>query len=729
MYINYKRWNLDYNPDTRSFSAGKDGYGTVITDARVTAYTDGCGNPVDPSSFRLAAYHRCGCAVIGGGEDVAGLDLRYDREEPNCHSLHLNFRLADDGFFLGIGGDATACVTVEGHLRFGNHDQKETRACAIGRPGPALRCGQGPAATLADNALFDPDTDTAVVFSAGGRFVMKYDWEADCYAFRYTQTRDDFQKFIRFHIVKDVYENIFHMDYKRYNKNGTFKTPPVGWMTWYAVQFHAGEDTVLENTAFQEQYLKPYGADTIWVDWEWYHRNFMGVAAPDVSMLSPDPVSYPHGLKYVADKIKEAGFLPALWVGPTNDPTENAFIKEHPEIVMKVKSDWCGNYYMDPTHPNFVEGLLPKMINQCLSWGYKAFKWDCMPHTTQLCDECHDTLYEKGLSTREAMLVSVRKMRELIGEDFDLMYCASLCQRDLDMACTLFDASRIGNDVFQWPEYLRECVDKLYKYYSLHNTVIRCDPDNVILREKFNTIDQARSRASITALAGLPYTFGDELAKLPEERVEIIRRSIPPIPDVHPLDIRTTTSDRRRMILSLTAEKPFGTRHVFGIVNLTGEPMPCSLDLENDLFLETDGKPYLVYDFWNDVFVGRCTDKVNLNLRPHETAVLSIVKETPGVAQVLSTSRHLSQGILDLKDVRWDAENVALRGTSEVVGGEPYRIIVSSVRPDNPPAWYCNQCDSIELTCVGRDIWAMTYHPKESGLLNWSIGFINTILD
>ena len=727
MYTNYKKWSLTFDPETTAFSVSLDGVGNIIADAKISSYVAGNGETAGVEDFYLSSVQRRGAAIIFGGEDYSGIDALYSRKIPDRQPMLLSFSLSDGGFRLSIGGDQTSVVTVTGHLRLGEHPQTETRACRIGFADNCLRCGVGPAATICDNALFDPDTDTAAVFSANGSFTMKYDWDAGMYAFKYTQTSNDFEKFFSFNIMKDVYENVFHMDYKKYNVNTTFKTPPVGWMTWYAVQFHAGEKTVLENTEFQEKYLKKYGADTIWVDWEWYHRNFMGISVPEVNMLSPDPVSYPNGLKYIAEKIEEAGFIPALWVGPTNDPTENDYIKEHPEIVMVKKADWCGLYYMDPTHPEFVNGLLPKMINQCLSWGYKAFKWDCMPHTTQLCDENHDTLYDNTLSTREAMLVAVKKMRELIGENFDLMYCCSLSQRDIDLACTYFDSSRIGCDVFKWEEYINEGIEKLFKYYSLHNTVIRCDPDNVVLREKYNTLDQARSRATITALAGLPYTFGDELGKLPENRVDIIRRTIPPIPGVHPLDIRTCRADRTLMITSLTSEKPFGTRNVFGITNLTDKENRRTVDIERDLHLEKDGSVYLVYDYWNDRFVGRFTDSFNLCLRPHETAALSVVREVMGIPQIISTSRHVSQGILELKNVEWDSVNGVLSGVSEVVGGDPYRLILSGIRENTPPAWHSNDSISTEVAGVAKDVWSVVFHPEESGEFKWSVGFIDTL--
>ena len=87
---------------------------------------------------------------------------------------------------------------------------------------------------------------------------------------------------------------------------------------------------------------------------------------------------------------------------------------------------------------------------------------------------------------------------------------------------------------------------------------------------------------------------------------------------------------------------------------------------------------YYVYDFWNDRFCGKYsgTGTLTQELRPGEARVLSLhaVENHP---QFLSTSRHIMQGALDLKDCRWDPETGTLSGTSEVIGKEPYKVVLA----------------------------------------------------
>lgn len=219
----------------------------------------------------------------------------------------------------------------------------------------------GPATSHKDNCLYSRDTDSALCIN--GNF--GYNFDKGCYTC--TLKKETFIE-----IKKNILAEKYGIDYGKINKNCTFPTPPAGWMTWYAVKFDAGEKTVLENVKWQKEHLKDFGANTIWVDWEWYHNSLDGVRDDGVNTFVPDPEKYPHGLKYIADKIKEAGFIPALWIGFTHDMSHNKYTKENPEIILTQKVSWCGQYFYDFSHPKYLEEFLPMALQQVFDWGYEA---------------------------------------------------------------------------------------------------------------------------------------------------------------------------------------------------------------------------------------------------------------------------------------------------------------------------------------------------------------------
>ena len=86
---------------------------------------------------------------------------------------------------------------------------------------------------------------------------------------------------------------------------------------------------------------------------------------------------------------------------------------------------------------------------------------------------------------------------------------------------------------------------------------------------------------------------------------------------------------------------------------------------------------YHAYDFWNNRLAGRFkgTDTLSQALAPGEARMLSLRKVTPH-PQVISSDRHLMQGMLELSDVRW--ETGALSGKAKLVSGEPLRIVIAN---------------------------------------------------
>ena len=711
MYVNFRRYAVRFDTESNTFSIFYDGKGEIVRGLGVKNIV----SKRDPQ-HQLCDFGKP-VASKSCGDTSATLTVNYPGGELIRQDLTLAFTIDKTGVTMHVGGEGTACVEFGGFAQLGEHCQRDIMAVNLKGAGRALRSAYGPAASIHDNALFDRDTDSAVVFETSGKFRLRYDWNADCYGFTVNTMGWDFARAFKVHVEKDVYARKFDIDYKKVNPNSTFRTPPVGWMTWYAVQFEAGEKTVLENTKWQEENLKKYGADTIWVDWEWYHRDFSSIGADDLDMYHPDPISYPNGLDYVAKKIEEAGFIPALWVGPTCDPRKNELIEKYPDAVMIRKPMWCGQYFLDPTHPKFLEEMLPKMIRQPKDWGYKAIKWDCLPNTTSLCDDCRDTRYDK-MSSRDAMIGAFKKAREVLGEDYYMLYCAGSTERDMDLAISVFDAARIGGDIFRWEEFITQCIDKVCKYYMLHTVACNNDPDNVVIREKFNTYDQAVTRAAFVSLLGMPFTLGDNLPELPEERVEILRRSIPPIP-AHPMDIRSTVSDHKTVVVNLAVERPDMSCNIADIVNLDTEDSVVRVDLRADLGL--DEGAYHVYDYWNKQYIGMFTDSFEVALRGCASRIFSVHK-VADVPQVISTSRHIAQGVLDIVSMKYDPEKQAIIGQSNVVGGEDYDIVVCA--PEGTRVFGEGNHMTTNLhKRIAPGVWRCTYKPEKDGLLDWSIGF------
>lgn len=646
-YANYGKYFIAANKEEKTFRCGVAERGAFWEDVTVTLKKD--DRLIVPTSLETEWKQP-------DFQNYTLLTLKYGGEI----QADVRAEVCADGICFYLQAEDGVTAVFSGKAGIGRTE--DCFSVCLNCKGQILRSAVGPATSVKDDAVFNRQEDCAVVFSQPPR--LQYCRERNGYV------TDLFANEFRVSVKERVYEDVFSVRYGAINKNNTFPVPPVGWMTWYAVRFDACEEAVLKNARWMKENLKDYGADTIWVDWEWYHSDFFNHEASEkIGYFTPDPERYPHGMKYVSDKIREMGLIPALWIGPTHEPAKTAFVEENQDSVLAKEMEWCGEYFFDLTDKKYRQQYLCEAVKKVKEWGYDALKWDCLPVTLLFADRYHEYMSEPEKTSEEALREVVRLGREIVGKDFYMLSCAGAADREIRFAIDCFDGARIGGDIFSWQEYIDSFVKRVLRFYPFHNVEVYCDPDNVVLREEYNTYDQAVSRASSVAVLGLPFTLGDDLTALPKDRVDIIKKCIPAV-DAHPCDIRESALTTNFFTVNLSIAKSFEQWNIVDVMNLAETDQSVTIDFE-DLGLEK-GK-YLVYEFWNDEFVGLKDDGFVAELRPCASKVFAVRKFT-GIPQVVSTTRHITQGGVDLLDVRYDENRKALSGISHVVKGDRYKI-------------------------------------------------------
>jgi hypothetical protein len=667
-YINYRYFSVRFDPAGKTFEVRHEKYGVVLEniefEARARDLNHVCATARLDGYAAVSCFHEkhldgnCLAVALSGGPDALPA---------------VTVRVSLDNYGARFALDATLNDDYKyeftGTARWGGNPAEDTFSMSSVKRARGLRSAFGPASSPNNDMLFNRKNDAALKF-IGQSPNLYYDWQAGAYKFR---VKLGLGRGMSFGLTaeENALADKFALRYKCINKNGVFKTPPAGFMTWYALMWGTNERRLLDNVAVQAEKLKPYGADTVWVDFEWYHNdNHAGNERCDT--FTPDPQKYPNGLKAVADGIKKAGFVPAVWIAATHDVSENRYLAENPEILFLKKRSWCGDYFFDPTHPKFLNEFLPLVFKQILDWGYRAVKWDALPLSLDYYDQYHDRLYDKSLTSEQALRGAAAKAREILGEDVYMLSCHGEASRDITFAADIFDAARVGGDVFSWGHFLESCVERVYKYYPMHNAAQYVDPDNVVIRAEFNTMEQAKSRVAFVALLGLPVTFGDDLTALPDERMEILKRAVPAL-DIHPMDFEGAVLEKDYTLLNLFVEKPFDRYQAAGVFNVSGRALKFTLPV-SDLDLD-ENEDYLFYDYWNNRFEGCIRCDLDIALGTHETKVFAVRKRLPR-PQLVSTSRHISQGAPDILEMNWDEADLTLSGVSEMVPGDGYRLYI-----------------------------------------------------
>jgi hypothetical protein len=134
---------------------------------------------------------------------------------------------------------------------------------------------------------------------------------------------------------------------------------------------------------------------------------------------------------------------------------------------------------------------------------------------------------------------------------------------------------------------------------------------------------------------------------------------------------------------------------------------------------------YYVYDFWNDTFLGKFpgNGRIEQTLRPGEVRMMS-VHEVTKHPQFISSNRHVMQGYVDVLKTEWNAASRTLSGTSKVVGGETYKLVIAT-NGYNPASCFA-QGAKAEIKVVNSQAGAvsvLSIDRNENGTVDWSVSF------
>ncbi len=126
-------------------------------------------------------------------------------------------------------------------------------------------------------------------------------------------------------------------------------------------------------------------------------------------------------------------------------------------------------------------------------------------------------------------------------------------------------------------------------------------------------------------------------------------------------------------IWNLKVRKKFGHWNVVGVFNWGESPEKIEIPLSRlDLSSE---ETYLAYELWSEAFLGEFTEAIGLELPPTSSKLVAI-HPLASRPLILSTSRHLTMGAVDLEKVEWNKKKQLLSGRSNnMVPGE-YTLVV-----------------------------------------------------
>lgn len=469
------------------------------------------------------------------------------------------------------------------------------------------------------------------------------------------------------------------------------KLIPSGYCTWYS-QPHGGacdQKNLAELAAFCAKHLAPFEFNVIQIDDQWQSGRARPKesSGPRLGFLEHHPRGpYRDGIKPAADNIHALGMTPGLWFIPFAGDPANDPAAAHPEWFVKTAGDdpyyvyWAG-WSLDMTHPgarDYVRQVTHRITKE---WGFNYIKIDglwsgmattCLyPEPDYREDDLGGAVFADPSKTNiEAYRDGLALVREAAGDDVFILGC-NIAQnmRTLGASMGRVDGMRVGRDIgADWGNIL-PCVEMGSRLYFLHNRVWYNDPDCLMLREPL-TLDQARAWASWIAVSGQMNLVSEWLPGLPAERLDLVKRSMPNHGlNARPLDLFENGTPRTWL---LSKGEGAAARHIVAAFNWDAQK-----EQKIKVPLARLGTGSLsCFEYWSNLPVATGGNTIECVLPPASCKIFAL-RQVVDHPVVVSTSRHVTQGMVDLLEEEWDESSRTLSGVSRVVGGDPYELRIA----------------------------------------------------
>jgi len=259
--------------------------------------------------------------------------------------------------------------------------------------------------------------------------------------------------------------------------------------------------------------------------------------------------------------------------------------------------------------------------------------------------------------------------RKVVGYDAHLAPCS--CYTNLQIGYC--DSVRIGSDIGNaghWPganEFRYGMATIIDLWYKNRKFWVN-DPDSIQIA-KGCSLAEARVRATVVALSGGHLMLSEDLRGVGGERIEMIRRLIPPYPQAaRPLDMfENPFPEGYPRFWSLSLDTGFGPMKMLAVFNLTGKTQTYEITPEM-LGIER-GAEFLALEWWQYKWLGRFNGKFTIDV-PAEDVFIIHAQPVKDVPSMISCSHHITGGYI-VEDVSFDEESGILRGVLVTKAGIP----------------------------------------------------------
>jgi alpha-galactosidase len=379
---------------------------------------------------------------------------------------------------------------------------------------------------------------------------------------------------------------------------------PTGWCSWYCFGSRVKAEQVLDNLDF----IARNAPALKYVQIDDGYQPAMG------DWLETGP-GFGGGVKDVLARIRTRGYEPAIWVAPFIAEKDSKLFKQHPDWFIKDadgkplpadrvtfggwrRGPW---YALDGTHPEVQKHLEELFRTLRKEWGCTYFKLDANFWGAMHGGRFHDA----GATRIEAYRRGMEAIRKGAGDGLLLG-----CNHPIWPSFGLIHASRSSGDIKRtWQVFSRTARQNLNRNWQ-NGRLWWNDPDCVLLTGPLSD-DEYQFHATVIYATGGMLLSGDDLTKITPQRLNMLRKLLPPTGLAAEFDDHSLRVGRLRL----------KDRLIVCVLNWDEQAQTLSVRLPG---------PCRVTDYWSGESLGRREGVLEIKEMPKHSARLLICEQLPG---------------------------------------------------------------------------------------------------
>ena len=441
--------------------------------------------------------------------------------------------------------------------------------------------------------------------------------------------------------------------------------PPSVGCTWHYYGSFIDEKTVLDNIKAASKRNIPLDYYLIDDFWEPCYGDWQAV-----------PERFPHGMRFIADKIREAGMRPGIWSSPFAAKPTSETARLHDAMFLRdangKKIDLWGDYMIDPTYPGALRWIedLYRRLHQ--DYGFEYFKLDKSDFASAEFRQKKAVCHDRSVTLVEAYRRAIAAVRAGVGPESYICICGGhygaslgLCDTQRCSADTYgrWYGGEPGENIPLQEMRLKQILGRIHNRRLFHT-----NPDGLELRYQEKsldpkdfglsvghfTMDEALQSAALTYVTGGIVMCGESLVNIGGDRLALYRHVVPSLGAAS----RAVDFFHEGMPTQfVTHVKPccseLGPWNTVAIFNVAGKASASSFRLAGDVTEQIEAPVYLVFENITGTFLGRhrAGSIISLkNIPGHGVRIVKVIpiRKTAGSVYLLGTDLHFSGGGVEI---------------------------------------------------------------------------------